>query len=289
MIKKNESQAVNSISKCGWNLDGIKDTVFLIINCTYETIFQVMGQAEKFVLIHEDKAVIESAKSEIINWEGNPKKNYKLIHVDDKSFQFILGECFDGYLRDISVKVISVLIPNNMFVTFIDSLQQVENEIGVIDFQILPGYLIIILEKKNKTTNTKYQNKKSGKLLGLFVGIKNNLIIDPALSKEKVDEINLKLINYQLSVAQLENENQELNQLIKEKEKKDEEKNMKILERLDIEERTLKKFRELIYEYNRLEARYYNVSKKYELLSNAKLGKLTIKYWKKKKRIPDDF
>jgi|GEM_PF-2470315 hypothetical protein len=66
-------------------------------------------------------------------------------------------------------------------------------------------------------------------------------------------------------------------------------KNIEILKRLDSEEVTLQKYKEVLLEYNRLEAKYYNIHQKYQLLSNSKLGKLTLKYWKWKKRIPEDF
>ncbi|NMM54267.1 class I SAM-dependent methyltransferase [Paenibacillus aquistagni] len=68
-----------------------------------------------------------------------------------------------------------------------------------------------------------------------------------------------------------------------------EEKNKELLRRLDSEEQTLKKYKESIFDYNQLEAKYANVSKKYNLLSNAKLGRLTLKYWKLRNRIPEDF
>jgi len=66
-------------------------------------------------------------------------------------------------------------------------------------------------------------------------------------------------------------------------------KNKEILERLDSEESTLKKYKNAIFEYSQLEAKYANISKKYELLRNAKLARLTLQYWKLRKRIPEDF
>ncbi|MCE5169381.1 methyltransferase domain-containing protein [Paenibacillus profundus] len=67
------------------------------------------------------------------------------------------------------------------------------------------------------------------------------------------------------------------------------EKNQTIMRRIKSEEETLSKYKDSIFQYNQLEARYANVSKKYDLLSKAKLGKLTLNYWKYKKRIPNDF
>lgn len=66
-------------------------------------------------------------------------------------------------------------------------------------------------------------------------------------------------------------------------------KNKELLERLNSEELTLRKYEDSIFDYNQLEAKFANISKKYNLLSNAKLGRLTLKYWKYRKRIPQDF
>ncbi|QHT59266.1 hypothetical protein GXP70_04295 [Paenibacillus lycopersici] len=66
-------------------------------------------------------------------------------------------------------------------------------------------------------------------------------------------------------------------------------KNNELLNRLHSEEELLINCKELMHEQVRLEAKYSNITKKYELLSRAKLGKLTIRYWKYKKRIPEDF
>ncbi|MNJ74867.1 hypothetical protein D3C77_718670 [compost metagenome] len=66
-------------------------------------------------------------------------------------------------------------------------------------------------------------------------------------------------------------------------------KNKQILSLLDSEEKVLVELRDLYFEYNMLEAKYENIRSKYDLLSNSKLGKLTLKYWKSRGRIPDDF
>ncbi|MGG3453185.1 methyltransferase domain-containing protein [Paenibacillus rhizolycopersici] len=81
----------------------------------------------------------------------------------------------------------------------------------------------------------------------------------------------------------------ELEKMISVLEKKLETKNKELLSRFDSEEQTLKKYKESLFDYNQLEAKYANVSKKYNLLSNAKLGRLTLNYWKYRKRIPRDF
>ncbi|GAA0137513.1 hypothetical protein YSY43_43540 [Paenibacillus sp. YSY-4.3] len=66
-------------------------------------------------------------------------------------------------------------------------------------------------------------------------------------------------------------------------------KNKQILSLLDSEEKALVELRDLYFEFNMLEAKYENIRSKYDLLSNSKLGKLTLKYWKSRGRIPDDF
>ncbi|MEC0258399.1 hypothetical protein [Paenibacillus lautus] len=68
-----------------------------------------------------------------------------------------------------------------------------------------------------------------------------------------------------------------------------EQKNLELLARLESEEETLLEFKNILYEYSQVEAKYLNILNKYDLLSNAKLGKLTLKYWKYKGRIPKDF
>jgi len=90
-------------------------------------------------------------------------------------------------------------------------------------------------------------------------------------------------------VAKLTKENIGLRKQIEELENMVNIRNHDILLRLESEETTLKKLKDLTHDYSQLEARYYNLSKKYDLLSNAKLGKLTLNYWKFKKRIPRDF
>ncbi|WP_018753881.1 class I SAM-dependent methyltransferase [Paenibacillus sanguinis] len=76
---------------------------------------------------------------------------------------------------------------------------------------------------------------------------------------------------------------------VEELEKAVEVKNKELLTRLGSEEQTLRKYKDSIFDYNQLEAKYANMSKKYNLLSNAKLGRLTLNYWKFRKRIPKDF
>lgn len=105
--------------------------------------------------------------------------------------------------------------------------------------------------------------------------------LNQTLSDEnnKLKEENAKLETKIPNLALQSNESDKLIQ----------EKNQLILNRMKSEEETLMKYKDTIYQYNQLEAKYANVSKKYELLSKAKLGKLTLKYWKYKKRIPADF
>lgn len=132
-------------------------------------------------------------------------------------------------------------------------------------------------------------------------------------SREKLDNLqkeNEKLLG---TIARLETENKKIKQNefiepmesnvktesgqgflpnkkeVEELEKTIELKNKELLNRLDSEEKTLKKYKDSIFDYNQLEAKYANISKKYNLISNAKLGRLTLKYWKFKKRIPEDF
>jgi 2-polyprenyl-6-hydroxyphenyl methylase/3-demethylubiquinone-9 3-methyltransferase len=100
--------------------------------------------------------------------------------------------------------------------------------------------------------------------------------------QEKINKYLEKIIELEEKLGLLEEKNKEL-ELIKES------KNKELLKRLDSEEVTLKRYEEAIFDYNQLEAKYANISKKYDLLSNAKLGRLTLNYWKRKKRIPKDF
>lgn len=66
-------------------------------------------------------------------------------------------------------------------------------------------------------------------------------------------------------------------------------KNKEILARLDDEEKLLREYEAALFEFNLLEAKLINIQKKYNLLSNSKLGKLTLRYWKLRRRIPEDF
>lgn len=151
-----------------------------------------------------------------------------------------------------------------------------------------------------------------------FSGIEQRLVNDITSMKLMINDMELKLTNQQemfknlqKDYENLKSENQKLkkeNDFIQSKltssneeklatnrnkigelEKVVQSKNEEIIERLDSEEETLKKFRDSIFQYNQLEAKYANISKKYNLLSNAKLGRLTLRYWKYKKRIPKDF
>lgn len=115
------------------------------------------------------------------------------------------------------------------------------------------------------------------------------------MKNQKEEQVELKKVSDKFDLSgephleQLMLENKNLMKKNEELERTIETKNKEILSRLESEEDTLKKLKELIHENNRLQARYYNILKKYDLLSNAKLGKLTLKYWKFKKRIPNDF
>lgn len=96
------------------------------------------------------------------------------------------------------------------------------------------------------------------------------------------NDLDTKVDHLNSSLSTSENKVEELEKML-------EEKNKELLRRLDSEEQTLRKYKESIFDYNQLEAKYANVSKKYNLLSNAKLGRLTLNYWKFRKRIPKDF
>lgn len=119
----------------------------------------------------------------------------------------------------------------------------------------------------------------------LAVVQKENEKLKAAIAKfEKAgqNDLDTKVDHLNGSLSTSENKVEELEKLL-------EEKNKELLRRLDSEEQTLRKYKESIFDYNQLEAKYANVSKKYNLLSNAKLGRLTLNYWKFRKRIPKDF
>lgn len=100
---------------------------------------------------------------------------------------------------------------------------------------------------------------------------------------------NLEISNGILKSKLDSNVDLKVHEQIKDLEKIIEAKNEDILKRLASEEETLKQYKNAIFEYNKLEAKYANISKKYDLLSKAKLGRLTLKYWKFRNRIPQDF
>lgn len=57
-----------------------------------------------------------------------------------------------------------------------------------------------------------------------------------------------------------------------------------LLEHIKNEEDVLLKYRMLLSKYDKLNKNYINIKRKYDSLSNSKLGKLTLKYWRTRKR-----
>ncbi|MDU5141603.1 MAG: hypothetical protein E6230_05370 [Paenibacillus dendritiformis] len=87
----------------------------------------------------------------------------------------------------------------------------------------------------------------------------------------------------------LRRENIELKKKIEQLEQIIDQKNKDLLEQLDSEEETLKHYKSVVHQNYQLEAKYLDLEQKYNLIRNAKLTKLTIRYWKYKKRIPENF
>lgn len=111
--------------------------------------------------------------------------------------------------------------------------------------------------------------------------------------KEKIEQLQQKYNTLNESLDEADKQSRLLEQRYKEKieqlEQQIMQKNKEMLQLLENEEQTLIKYKGKIQEFNQLEAKYTQVSKKYQLLSNAKLGRLTLSYWKFRKRIPKNF
>ncbi|CAH8719290.1 hypothetical protein M5W83_07100 [Paenibacillus thiaminolyticus] len=90
-------------------------------------------------------------------------------------------------------------------------------------------------------------------------------------------------------LKKLKEENEELKGRIQQLEQIIDQKNRDLLEQLDNEEETLRHYRSAIYQNCQLESKYFDLEYKYNLIRNAKLAKLTIKYWKYRKRVPENF
>lgn len=118
---------------------------------------------------------------------------------------------------------------------------------------------------------------------------RENIELKRKIKTLEAESADLVRNNKENDVASLEKKIAELTRSLEKSEESLMEKNEIILKRIKSEEETLSKYKDAIFQYNQLEARYANISKKYDLLSKAKLGKLTLKYWKYKKRIPKDF
>lgn len=109
------------------------------------------------------------------------------------------------------------------------------------------------------------------------VGLNREIKIDVAYEKLLIEYAQLKKKH-----EVCEKKEQEYKEII-------EQKNKELLARLNSEEEILERLRGTIHKYNQLEAMYNHICKKYELLSKSKLGRLTLYYWKLRKRIPKDF
>lgn len=154
--------------------------------------------------------------------------------------------------------------------------------------------LKVMTEDLSKTKDDLSSLKSKNKELEHLIKLKDAEIkLKEEVVEYKKKELELKEKEHEIKISQLNQKITELEQMnskkIEQLELLVEEKNREILDRLDSEEETLKKYNDVIFERNQLEAKLSNISKKYELLSKAKLGKLTLKYWKLRKRIPQDF
>lgn len=118
---------------------------------------------------------------------------------------------------------------------------------------------------------------------------RENIDLKRKLKTLEAESVDLVRNTKEKDVARLEQKIDELTTSLEKSEECLVEKNKMILKRINSEEETLTQYKDAIFRYNQLEARYANISKKYDLLSKAKLGKLTLAYWKYKKRIPNDF
>lgn len=297
------------LNQIDWIQNYIKENNVYSIGSPYEFLFMLARNGKKVFVFVDDQNMKSSLEKEIEKEEIQVKENIENIEFSniDEYRNSVKTIVLAGNIGTVSLfeKKLYNSIDDDSLVIITIPFEVNSNKQEILKiFDAMEGVFItlnaglfkeglgIILKKKNKGKQniTYVDNNKVFHLIDVYFKIGSSLLnTHLLLGKENIDEVNLKLIKEQLHIAKLTNENVRLKQIINQMQKNQEEKNKMILSRLDKEEKTLMKCKELIYEYNRLEARYYNISKKYELLSNAKLGKLTLKYWKMKNRIPKDF
>lgn len=210
------------------------------------------------------------------------KKTYycfNLIEEVETHFQISEVKFFGKWIGLVASKDIDSSSINNL--NRRDLIKQLENNFYSIERQLIDELNIKI--KGLNQLSSKIED--STKLLNQLREENKRLKQENELSKQ-LREDNNKLKQQINELLSKDNEN--INE-IKNLKKIIEDKNNEMLTRLDSEEATLERYKDAIYNNNLLEAKYTNIFNKYELLSKAKLGRLTLNYWKYKKRIPKDF
>lgn len=166
----------------------------------------------------------------------------------------------------------------------VDNAEMLTNQIKKLNTQLAEN-LTIINQLRQETVQLKYVNEEQKEQNEQLKHVNEGLKVQYSTIEARCTK---KGQDYE-NITTMESEITKYKQKITELEQTVESKNKEILNRLDSEEITLKQYKNAIFEYNQSEAKYANVSKKYDLLSKAKLGRLTLKYWKFRKRIPQEF
>ncbi|ALS25942.1 SAM-dependent methyltransferase [Paenibacillus sp. 32O-W] len=219
------------------------------------------------------------------------KKTYYLVNLLEEITPFF-GISEIKFLGQWIGLVASKKLPSQQLESLlkIDLIKQLEA-----NFHCVERYLVDDLREKTtyiKKINTQLSENRQtiNQLKSENEQLKKSndkLVDDYEQLKRAFEKMKQEQETYQTKISETDAE--KYKREIAELKKTIEEKNKEILNRLDSEENTLKKYKDAIYKYNNLEARFANISKKYDLLSKSKLGRLTLKYWKMRKRIPDNF
>jgi len=230
-------------------------------------------------MLKENGTLIITVPFGINNYHDH-KKTYYLFNLLDEISSYV-------QLRDIKffgkwIGLVTIKTQHDRDIDYPALVRQLENAF----YNVEQSWINAVEEKKRMIDQLKEMLDKANKEIAELKSklatelTRNNIVLD------KLREENEKLkTEYEDAIKN----NQEQQKLIEEYKEQIETKNKALLERLDSEEKTLEELKAAILRFNHLEAKYAHVCKKYDLLRNSKLGRLTINYWKYRKRIPKEW
>ncbi len=294
-----------------WICSRVHGIDVLDVGCADGTLgHQLVREGKSVIGIDIDSKAIGEALS-VINMEKNTTNN-RISFINVNVFEFrcekrfdtvILADvlpCFSSsnqllervmtLLTDQGIVIISIPLgiqgSSNFMRTY--TLHDLLEEIGVYfkveELKLFNHRAGIVVSKRVEEERQKCLHEliALNELENLYHGIERTLLDKLESKEQQVQQLLAEVSNVNEEKQNLELDIEGLRESM-------ESCNAEILRRLDSEEQTLLKYQDAVHAYNFLEARYSQISKKYDLLRNSKLGRLTLKYWKSKKRIPEDF